>query len=189
MAAPIGENIARVFQDINDAIRYISYFLGKNKAMNGEAFVENQTSDYSIILGFDNRPGFTTATNRAVISGVPGTITDKQIVVAGSAIIRNMTLICDRNTPALLVKETGRCVLENCHIVKSDGLQGAKDSFVIVENAGILNIVGCMFHGVQPAGFVVSNPVPALITNVDITGCVNLTGQAHDNVTVVGEVP
>ena len=189
MAEPVGENISRVFQDIKDLLQTIYYFLGKNQALNGDAIVENQTNDYAVVLGYGKRPGFTAKANRLVFSGVPGTITNKQIVVEGSAIIRNMTLNFDKNTPALHIKETGRCVLENCHIVKSDGIQGAADSFVTVENAGILNVVGCMFHGVQPAGFVISNPIPAPITNVDVTGCVNLKGRPHDNVTVVGEVP
>jgi hypothetical protein len=48
-------------------------------------------------------------------------------------------------------------------------------------------VVGCMFHGEQSAGHVITNAGAA--TNVDVTGCVNLTGVGHNNVTVVGEVP
>ena len=186
---PVGQNIERVFNQISDLLRTVYFFLGKNQALNGDAIVENQTDDYAVLLGYDERPGFTAKSNRLVYSGVPGTITNKQVVVEGSAIIRNMTMICEGNTPALLVKETGKCILENCHIVKLDNLQTATDSYVSVENAGVLNVVGCMFHGAQTAGFVVSNPAPAPIANVDVTGCVNLTGRLHDNVTVVGEVP
>ncbi len=187
--AVVGENISRVFQDIGSTQDQLENFLGRYRFQSGDQVQEHQNPDFGAALEGDKRPGFTTTSARAVIGGVPGTVCTKQIVVKGSAIIRNMTLICDNNTAALLVTETGRCVLENCHIVKSDGIQGAADSYVSVANAGLLNVVGCMFHGVQPAGFVISNPVPAPVTNVDVTGCVNTTGRPHDNVTVVGEVP
>jgi len=189
IASVVGENISRVFQDVGSTQDQLEKFLGLYRFQSGDQVREHKAPDFGGALEGDTRPGFTTTSKRAVIGGVPGTVCTKQVIVKGTAIIRNMTLICDNNTPALLVTETGRCILENCHITKGDGVQAGGGSYISVEAGGLLNIVGCMFHGTQTAGFVASNPAPALITNVDVTGCVNITGRPHDNVTVVGEVP
>lgn len=188
MTEIVGENISRVFQDLRNLIGNMARYIGKNVAASGDAVLENQENDFAIVVGYDERPGFLVQKGRVVVSGVPGTISDKQITVAGSAIIRNMTLKCEGNEPALIVNGTGRCILQNCHIVKGDGLQGAADSYLSIEAGGYLNVISCMFHGTQTNGFVVSNAGAA--NNVDVTGCVNLTTRGHNpNVTVVGEVP
>jgi len=184
-----GENISLVFQQIQNELDNLKRLSGRFVFPKGNQFIERTSEDFGARLGEGERPGFTVKTSRSVTSGVPGTVCNKQIIIDGTAILRNMTLICDGNVPAVLVRATGHAILQGCHIVKTDGLSGAADTYVSVEKGGQLNVVGCMFHGVQSAGFVVSNPAPATVTDVDITGCVNLTGRPHDNVTTVGEVP
>ena len=184
-----GENISLVFQDMQNELNNLKKLIGRFVYLQGDAFIERSTVDFGGVIGEGVRPGFSVITSRSVTSGVPGTVCNKQIVVDGTAILRNMTLICDGNVPAVLVRETGHAILQGCHIVKNTGVSGAADSYVSVEKGGQLNVVACMFHGEQSAGFVVSNPAPAAVTDVDITGCVNLTSRPHDNVTTVGEVP
>jgi len=184
-----GENISLVFQEIQKELDNLKRLSGRFVFPRGNQFIERCSVDFGGLLGEGVRPGFSVKTDRTVTSGVPGTVCNTQVVVDGTAILRNITFICSENIPAILVRATGRCILQGCHIVKTDGISGAADTYVSVEKGGQLNVVACMFHGAQSAGFVVSNPAPAAATDVDITGCVNLTGRPHDNVTTVGEVP
>ena len=187
-APVVGENISRIFEQVGEKQRETDRFLGEFTFLRGDQVVELQGTDFGGILGAGKRPGFAVASSRAVIGGAPGTICTEQVVVTGTVILRDMTFHCNGNIPAVVIKSNGRCVLSNCHFFKAD-TQTSIDHYISVENGGLLNVVGCMFHGVQTVGFVVSNPAPAPITNADVTGCVNLTGVAHNNATVVGEVP
>lgn len=184
----IATDVARIFQDIGLDIRQLGGLIGDYRYSDQEQYREIKSADFGVQLGSGSRPGFTVEAGRTSITGAPGIICTSQIRVDGSAILRNMTLVCDGNTPALVVGSSGRCVLQGCHIVKAPNISGASDMYIEVEDAGYLNVVGCMFHGTQSSGYVVYND--SVHHNfVDVTGCVNDTGVGHRHVTVVGEVP
>lgn len=180
-------NVARVFQDIGLDISQLGGLIGDFRYSDQEQYREIKSADFGVQIGSGSRPGFTVKSDRASLTGAPGAVCVSQIVVEGTAILRNMTFICDGNTPAIVVGENARCILQGCHIVKAAGVSGAANVYIDVIKDGLLNVVGCMFHGEQSAGHVITNAGAA--TNVDVTGCVNLTGVGHNNVTVVGEVP
>jgi hypothetical protein len=183
-----GENISRVFQDVQTELENLKKLVARFVFLRGDQFIERTTEDFGAVIGEGRRPGFSLASSRSVTSGVPGTVVDTQVTIDGTAILRNMTFICQGNQPAIVVRSTAHCILDGCHVVKSDGTQsGATDQYIEVESGGQINIVSCMFHGSQSSGFVVNNAGAG--ANADVTGCVNLTGRAHNNVTVVGEVP
>lgn len=188
MTNPVsGENISLVLQEVQEELDVIKRLLGRFVFPKGDQFIERANQDFGGLLSEGERPGFTVGTTRTVTSGVPGTVCTSQIVVDGTAIIRDMTLKCDGNIAAVVVRASGNCIIEGCHILK-DSQQEPGDFYIEVEAGGKLNVVSSMFHGVQVAGFVVGNSL-GVVTDVDVTGCVNLTGVLHDNVTVVGEVP
>ena len=182
-----GVNISRVFQELAGRVDSMSRMLGRFRVSLGEEIIERTSEDFGVIIGEGTRPGFSLKTSRTVVSGVPGTVVAKQITVDGTSIIRNMTLVCDGNTPAVYIEAGGHCILDGCHIAKTEAISGATNSYVYIEAGGQLNVVSSMFHGAQAAGFVVDNAGAA--GDVDVTGCVNLTGRLHNNVTIVGEVP
>ena len=183
-----GENISRVFQDVQSELENLKKLIGRFVFLRGDQMIERSNEDFGAVLAEGERPGFAVASGRSVTSGVPGTVVNSQITVDGTAILRNMTIICNGNLPAVVVTASGHAILDGCHIVKTDNTQtGASDNYITVQAGAQLNVVACMFHGVQPGGFVVDNAGGA--ANVDVTGCVNLTGVGHNNVTVVGEVP
>lgn len=184
-----GENISRVFQDVQTELENLKKLVARFVFLRGDQFIERTTEDFGAVIGEGRRPGFSLASSRSVTSGVPGTVVDTQVTIDGTAILRNMTFICQGNQPAIVVAATGQAILDGCHIVKADGVQtAADDSYVLVQDGGNLNVVSCMFHGAQTTGYGVYNG-SVHHNHVDVTGCVNLTGVSHRHVTVVGEVP
>lgn len=184
-----GENISRVFQEVQTELENLKKLVGRFVFLRGDQFIERSNQDFGAVIAEGRRPGFALKTDRSVTTGVPGTVVEKQVTIDGSAILRNMTFICEGNTPAIVVAATGNVILDGCHIVKAEGEQSAADdNYVTVEDGGNLNVVGCMFHGAQTTGYVVYN-ASVHHNHVDVTGCVNRTGAGHRHVTVVGEVP
>ena len=183
-----GENISRVFQEVQTELQNLKKLIGRFVFLRGDQLIERSNQDFGAVIAEGKRPGFALASNRSVTSGVPGTIIETQVTIDADAIVRNVTFVCDGNTPALVIGATANVVLQSCHISKEQGIQAvASDNYITVQNGGKLNIVGCMFHNAQTTGHVVNNAGAA--TNVDVTGCVNLTSVGHNNVTTVGEVP
>ncbi len=183
----LNADVVSLFQNIGLDIRQLGGLIGDYRYSDQEQYREIENADFGVQMGSGTRPGFTVKADRVSLTGAPGMICISQILIEGTAILRNMTLVCSDNTPAIVIAAGGRCVLQGCHILKASGISAAANNYVEVADGGLLNVVGCMFHGAQSAGHVVTNAGAA--ANVDITGCVNITGIGHNNVTTVGEVP
>lgn len=184
----IATDVARIFQDIGLDIRQLGGLIGDYRYSDQEQYREIKSADFGACLGSGSRPGFVVEGQRVSITGSPGLICTTQVVIEGSGILRNITFVCNQNTPAILIKANAYCILQGCQIIKDSNISQVGDSYIEIEQNGYANIVGCMFHGAQTAGFVVNNNSPHH-HHVDITGCVNLTNIGHNAVTIVGEVP
>lgn len=80
------------------------------------------------------------------------------------------------------------CVFEKGPNAPMSAVPADELCYVNVLNGGKAVFVGCTFQGTPAAGIVVLNAAAAPAGNAQIVGCSNRTGQAHSNVTVVGEI-
>ena len=105
--------------------------LGTEIIMPGQVYDQKQKLDYGGMLMSGNQGAFALSGSRTTVKGAPGVVISKQITVPGTAILSGASLICEGNTPAILVKAAGRLVLNDCHIVKGDNLQSvATDAYI-----------------------------------------------------------
>lgn len=141
-----------------------------------------------------NYGGFVAGEARAFIHTAPGATFTKQVQVTGSVILSGAFLDCEGNSPAILIKNGGRAVVQNCHITKSNSKQtGAADSYIHVETGGYASVNGCIFHGLQSdVGAIVHNADAVNPGRVAVAGCVNLTDivtTPYVNITYTQDVP
>ncbi len=159
----------------------------------------NQTSklDFGALLLAGNHGGFEAKGSRTSVSASPGAVIRKQIIVSGTAIISNATLICSGNTPAVTIRSGGRLVLKNCHISKGDNLHSsATDAYILMETGSYASVVSSVFYGTQSnTGSLVYNQDAVNTGRGSVIGCVNLTDVAATpfvNIAaanVVGNIP
>lgn len=149
--------------------------LGTEIIMPGQVYDQKQKLDYGGMLMSGNQGAFSLSGSRTTVKGAPGVVISKQITVPGTAILSGASLICEGNTPAILVKATGRLVLNDCHIVKGDNLQSAvTDAYIVVEDGGYLVVQSSIFYGSQSnTGHLVYNYGNTL--NAAVIGCIDLS--------------
>lgn len=170
--------------------------LGTQVVAPSNGFRFQQKSKEGIFVSSGEYRGFGASGTHQTVTCSPGSLFSRQIVVTGSLILNNAILDCHRNTPAIVVKSTGRLLLSGCHISKDANIQtAATDRYVSVETGGYASINNCIFYGDQSAtGSIVYNDDAVNIGRVAVTGCVNLTdilvpAQAFTNVGYVQVVP
>lgn len=148
-----------------------------------------QTSkqDFGALLLSGNHGGFEVKGSRTVVAASPGAVIRKQIVVSGTAIISDATLVISGNNSTISVLSGGSLILKGCHISKTDNVQTATGSYITVANGGHVACIGCYFHGAQSTGWVIVTGGPA--NSSGAIGCLNATGRPHGaSVLVTGEI-
>ena len=148
--------------------------------MPNQVLQQSSTQDFGGLILSGNHGGFQAKGTRTTVNGMPGTVIKKQIGVTGTAVLSNMTRICEGNTPAVLIRDGGRVALKNCHIVKTDNLHSAAtDTYVLMETGSYASVVSCVFYGTQAnTGSLVRNEDAANTNRGSIVGCINLTDIA-----------
>lgn len=162
---------------------------GQQRVRRGTAIIEQQEVDNGIALGTGDHNGFEAKKNRTTLQGTPGAEIKTAITVTNSIIIKDATLKCDGNTPAVTVEAAGRAILMNCHVIKDENTQTATDRYIHVKTGGELVVTGCIFQNTQAAGFVVDHDDAVNTNKVMVTGCLNRTTRTHQNVGTIQEVP
>lgn len=160
----------------------------------GSIIKENKKLDNGVYLLAGDHGGFQVEGSRSAVVAAPGSVVKKQITITGQGIITGVSVVCDGNKPAVVVKSGGRLILKDCHITKVDNLQKvASDSYVLVESGGYATINGCMFHGSQSnIGALVYNDDAINPSRVAVVGAVNLTdvlATAYTNVGYAQDIP
>ena len=148
--------------------------------MPGQVLQQSSVQDFGGLVMSGGHGGFEVKGTRTTVNGMPGTVIKKQIVVTGTAVLSSMTLICEGNTPAVVVRDGGRVALKNCHIVKTDNSHSAAtDTYVLMETGSYASAVSCVFYGTQAnTGSLVRNEDAGNTNRGSIVGCINLTDIA-----------
>ena len=154
--------------------------LATETVMPGQSFLQASSLDFGGLLLSGKQGGFEVKGTRTTVNGMPGAVVRKQIVVDGTAVIANMTIVCDGNNPAVVVRDGGRVALKNCHIVKGDNKQSAAtDAYVLMETGSYASVVSCVFYGTQSnTGSLVYNQDAVNTNRGSVIGCINLTDVA-----------
>lgn len=166
--------------------------LGEEVSNPAQAIVMDKKDHVGLYVPSAEYGGFASAQTRSIISCAPGASFSKQIEITGNAIIFGAFLDCEGNTPAILIKESGRAIIQGCHLTKKNAQQtAATDSYISVETGGYVSVNGCFFHGLQTdTGTIVHNAGAG--ANAAVVGCVNLTDivtTPYVNVTYTQDVP
>lgn len=137
--------------------------------------------------------GFKCPTGRHTLVCAPGVRFQRPIEVEGTLILTGAFLDCLDNQAAISVLGTGRLILQQCQITKSNNKQSAAtDSYVSISTGGYASINGCIFHGTQTnKGVLVYNADAGNPGRVAVVGAMNLTDIAtpYTNVTYTQDVP
>tara|TARA_R100000808_G_C2150387_1_gene159116 strand:- start:2604 stop:3218 length:615 start_codon:yes stop_codon:yes gene_type:complete len=151
--------------------------LAVDLVMPNQVLEQRQTLDYGALLLAGSHGGFQAKGSRTTINGSPSSVVRKQIVVTGNVALSNLTLVCDGNNPAVVVRNNARLALNNCHIVKADGKQAAAtDTYLLMETGSYAAFIGCVFYGNQSnTGALVYNQDAGSTNRGSVVGCVNLT--------------
>tara|TARA_R110002020_G_scaffold30836_4_gene96842 strand:+ start:4845 stop:5459 length:615 start_codon:yes stop_codon:yes gene_type:complete len=154
--------------------------LATDIVMPNQALEQLPKLDYGGLLLAGSHGGFEAKGSRTTVNGSPGSVVRKQIVVTGNVVLSNMTLVCEGNTPAVVVRNNARLALNNCHIVKSDNQQAvATDTYLLMETGSYAAFIGCVFYGNQSnTGALVYNQDAGATNRGSVVGCVNLTDVA-----------
>jgi len=152
--------------------------LATDIVMPNQALEQLPKLDYGGLLLSGSHGGFEVKGSRTTINGAPGSVIKKQVRVTGTAILSGLHLLCEGNTPAVLVTESGRLVLTDCHIFKDDNKQAAAtDAYIVVEDGGYLVAQGSIFYGNQSnTGHLVYNY--GNVHNAAAIGCIDLSDIA-----------
>ncbi len=151
--------------------------LATDLVMPNQVLQQRRTLDYGGLLLSGSHGGFEAKGSRTTIKGSPGSVVRKQIVVTGNVTLSNLTLVCDGNNPAIVVRNNARLALNNCHIVKADNKQlAATDTYLLMETGSYAAFIGCVFYGNQSnTGALVYNQDAGATNRGSVVGCVNLT--------------
>jgi|TARA_R100001163_G_scaffold65349_1_gene62220 hypothetical protein len=154
--------------------------LATEVVMPGQLYRQSSKLDFGGLLMAGSQGGFEVKGTRTTVNGMPGSVVRKQIVVNGTAVLSNMTLVCDGNTPAVVVRDGGRVALKNCHIVKGDNKHSAAtDAYILMETGSYASVVSCVFYGTQSnTGSLVYNQDAVNTNRGSVIGCINLTDIA-----------
>mgnify|MGYP003138368417 CR=1 FL=1 len=175
----IDEDYFRIVRSLGDQLITPSSEVALIKKDLGAAYVPAGSYGGAVVSG-----------TRQSILCAPGAKFTKQVVVRGFAMIKNATLLCEGNTPAIVVEAGGSLLLSGCLVSKGDA---PTDRYITVQTGGYATVSNCAFFGDQGAtGTVITNEDAGNPQRVAVVGCMNLTtiiaATRYTNVTFVQDV-
>lgn len=154
--------------------------LGKWLVLDGEGASEQDKADNALWLSSGDQGGAALSGARTRVVGASGATMTRPVTCASTGIWTTVDFAVQGGTVPLVLKAASKTVFNGCTFrnLSSDGAV-----LVRCEDGAVARFVGCMFYG-NGLAQVVDNP--GAIGNIVLVGCLNLTGAADGNVTVVG---
>lgn len=147
----------------------------------------------TIHLGVGEHGGAVLSKDNTHIQGIAGAIVTRKVNIEADARVTSVHFKSNGNNKDYLVRlsNTASVIFNNCTFEKSTTDPQSttftdEQAFVLVHSASKAVFSACLFTGSVSGDYVIFNEDNANNEDVQVVGCINKTGVAHNKVKIIG---